>query len=111
MSSMANASVLLSVVLASEPDTLNDNTATTIDSPVKSSVWSEYELLNVAAIDVTPLTVDDDTSYITDDTLSSVKCVAELTDADHTPSAYSSPSASVFACKGTSNSEPGNNEY
>ena len=73
MSSMANASVLLNVVVDSELDNENVNTATTMDSPVKAAVLLEYELLNVAAIDVTPLTVDDDTSYITEDTLVNVK--------------------------------------
>ena len=73
MSSMAKASVLLNVVVNSALHTENVNTATTMDSPVKAAVSLEYELLNVAAIDVVPLTVDDDTSYITEDTLCNVK--------------------------------------
>jgi hypothetical protein len=108
---MANASVLLSVDVDNELDNVNVNTATTMDSPVKAAVLLEYELLNVAAIDVTPLTVDDDTSYITDDTLCNVKWVVELTDADHTPSGYSSLSAMVFAYTDTWNVDPGSNLY
>ena len=72
---------------------------------------SEYELLNVAAIDVTPPTVESETSNITDEMLSSEKPLVELIDADQTPSAYNSPSASVLAYRVTSNSEPGSNAY
>ena len=41
MSSMANASVLVNVVVDSELDTENVNTATTMDSPVKAAVLLE----------------------------------------------------------------------